>query len=366
MTIEVNENKGNQQLETKQVSARTDIAVKKSGRVSKRVNIRRVASEAGVSVSSVSHAFSGRRRISEPVRKRIFEVARELGYYPHRAAQSLARQKTMTIGVLIADMLDQWAPSIIHATEEYAKAIGYRLLLGLVEDNEEEAFDFVNNCIHGMADGIILNTYAGGEKLVKYILEHGYPVTTVLAEGSLYDSIRGTVIQHESCFRRLLEYLYSLGHREFGVLWYRGGYSTVMSFFEEKNIEITPDRIVMNVRKLEEAEAGAETLLKRCPEVTVVVCYNDVIAIGALRAATELGIKVPDSLSVVGRGGIRLSWLCSPALTTLQYPIAEMARESVRRLVNAINKGPELPVRVFPVELVTRDSSAPPPHRNTV
>lgn len=331
---------------------------------SARVTIADVAKRANVSISTVSHAYSNRRPISEAVKSRIFQVAEQLCYRPHSGAQALAKKKTMTIGVIARDMLDQWAAPLIQEIQQCADQYGYRISLGLTGDSTEKAQEYVNGCINGQADGIILLTYNVDEEMVQRIVDTGFPITTILAEKRIYDDIRQTIVKKTHAFRRMLDTLYALGHRTFGRLWFRGDsrYPVFEAFCQDMQIPFDSSYEVRDVRTMAEAEVAVQTLLRRRPDITALVCYNDILAIGALRAAVELGIKVPDQLSVVGNGDTELGRVCHPALTTLQYPIKDMCQEAILRLINKINQGPEMPIRTFPVELISRESTGPAPN----
>lgn len=325
----------------------------------KRATIVDVAREAGVSVSTVSHVFSAKRPISGNVKYRVLDISGRLNYRPNYSAQSLARKKTMKIGVLLRDMVDQYASLTIQSIENSVEKLGYQLLLGLAGDSDKKANDYVDGWLGGMVDGIILDTYTGGEKLVHVILEEGFPVATPMAEGGLYDRIRGTVLQTEDSCRRVLEYLYQLGHREFGVLWYRGGYYKLFhEFLEDKELYSGSEREVLDIRDMEEAEFAAVDLLKKCPDITALLCYNDTLAIGAVKAAKGLGIKMPEELSITGVGGLKLGEVTTPSITTIKYPLVDMCDFAVQKVINQINLLPPLPVRTFPTELIIRESTA--------
>jgi DNA-binding LacI/PurR family transcriptional regulator len=329
---------------------------------SKRATIVDVAKEAGVSVSTVSHVFSEKRPIGNAVKYRVLGISERLNYRPNHSAQSLARKKTMKIGVLLRDMIDQYASATIQAIEESVEKAGYNLLLGLAGDSEKKASDYINSWLGGMVDGIILDTYAGGQELVNQILEEDFPVSTPRAGGGVYDKIRGTVLQIDDSANRMLEYLYELGHREFGVLWYRGGYYSLLhKFLTDKGLYRGKEREISEIRTMEEAENAATELLRRCPEITTLLCYNDTQAIGAVKAAKRLGIKMPEELSITGVGGLKLGEISTPSITTIKYPLEEMCDFAVQKVINKINLLPLLPVRTFRTELIIRESTGKAP-----
>jgi DNA-binding LacI/PurR family transcriptional regulator len=114
------------------------------------------------------------------------------------------------------------------------------------------------------------------------------------------------------------------------------------------------EKEALDVRTMEEAEYAATELLRKSPDITVLVCYNDTLAIGATKAAKRLGIKVPDELSITGVGGIKIGEICSPSITTIKYPLVDMCDFAVQKVLNQVNLHPPLPVRTFPTELIFR------------
>jgi LacI family transcriptional regulator len=336
-----------------------------------RPSIAMVATAVGVSKSTVSHAFSGNRHISEPIKRRIFEVAKSLKYKPNFAAQALSSRKTMNVGILVREATDQYFPLHLQAMEAAAVARGYRLSVGLTGNDPKKIQTYLDGFVSGQADGVLVITGHVTDEMVVELVDQRYPVVVPQRSIPGYEELGCAQMDIEGVFRQLLDYLYDLGHREFGFI---GGtkkdvqnrYMQIHRFIEEKGLEFGTAREVLNIETLEAAEAAGYTLLKRCPQITALVCSNDVLGVGAMTAALGLGLKVPTDLTVTGFDDVPISRYCIPRLTTVRIPISDLARISMNNLLDRIEgKTPPAVVRL-PLELLIRGSSAPPKVRTGV
>ncbi len=327
-----------------------------------RSTISEVAKELGIAKSTVSHAFSGRRRISEPLKRRIFEVARRLDYRPHYAAQVLASRKTLNIGILVRQASDQYFPLHLQAIATAAAARGYRLSLGITGDDAAKMESYLNDFSNGQADGVLILTSSLADERIIELANRGYPVGTSLRIIPGYEELSGVLLNIEDVFRRLLEYLYSLGHREFGFLCgvpreVPERFRQMQMFVKEKRLTFSEQRMVTHLESIETGEPGASRLLTQCPQITALVCSNDALAVGAMMAAYEMGIRVPEQLTITGFDDVPISRSCIPRLTTIRMPIAEIATAAVNNLIDRIEgKRPGPMIRLTP-ELIIRGSS---------
>jgi LacI family transcriptional regulator len=332
-------------------------------------SIAMVATAVGVSKSTVSHAFTGNRRISEPIKRRIFEVAKSLKYKPNFAAQALSSRKTMNVGIMVREATDQYFSLHIQAMEAAAVARGYRLLVGLTGNDQKKVQTYLDGFISGQADGVLVITGHVTDEMVLELVDQHYPVVVPQRSIPGYDELSCVQMDIEGVFRQLLDYLYDLGHRQFGFIG--GGtkeigerYRQLHRFVEEKGLEFGITREVLDIETLEAAEAAGYTLLKRYPQITALVCSNDVLGVGAMTAALGLGLKVPTDLTVTGFDDVPISRYCIPRLTTVRIPISDLASISMNNLLDRI-EGKTSPALVrLPLELLIRGSSAPPKVRH--
>lgn len=329
-----------------------------------RPSIGTVAAVAGVSKSTVSHAFSGHRQISEPVKLRIFEAARLLKYKPHYAARALSSRRTMNVGVLVREATDQYFPLYMQAMEAAAVSRGYRLSVGFTGSDSCKMQMYLDGFVSGQADGLLVITGYVSDAMVLDLVDQNYPVVTPQREIPGHEDLACVQMDIAGAFRQLLDYLYDLGHRTFGFI---GGALTDVQnrhgefhrFLTERGLEFDASREVVNVETLEAAEASGHVLLKRHPQITAIVCSNDVQGVGVITAAAELGLKVPTDLTVTGFDDVPISRYCSPRLTTVRIPISELASASMNNLLDRIEGKSAAPMVRLPLELLIRGSSGP-------
>lgn len=318
-----------------------------------------VAAAAGVSRSTVSLAFSGRRPIRSATRQRIFKVTQALNYRPNRAAQTLRAGRTAAIGLLLHDMHDQWAGVLVEQIKACAAEMGYRLALWF---DSPSVRPFASGHVHGLCDGIILHSGPLSEVFLD-LARQGYPVGELFPSGISEHVVAGAALSEEAAYQRAVELLLQLGHREFGLVWLGkdNALDRLVQTLERQGCKVPPHRIITGARRREEGEQLTLQLLDRCPEITALCCYNDMVAIGATLAAARLSRRVPADLSVIGHGDTEWGAIWSPALTTIQYPVAMLCRETVCRLVSRIEGKPLSPPARAQANLIVRASTGPAP-----
>jgi len=318
-----------------------------------------VAAAVGLSRSTASLAFSGKRPINPATRKRIFNAARKLNYLPNRAAQSLRAGRTRTLGLFLHDMDDQWAQSVIAEVKAAAEELGYYLSIMLETKNLAHRG---TGYFQGLADGVILHTPSITDDL-KRSIDRGFPAAKLTESGDHPNIIAGARFSHEDVYRRLMDYLMQAGHRRFGFIWLSEDeiLKFVLEYLKRKSIPVSPVWILQDARTCEQGRAAFRELRRRGPECTAVICYNDQVAVGAMAAARDQGLKIPGDLSIAGNGDIESGRLWSPGLTTVQFPMRDVCRQTVRRLIDRIEGKPLLPPVHKTEELIIRESTGPAP-----
>jgi DNA-binding LacI/PurR family transcriptional regulator len=321
------------------------------------VTMAQVARKAGVSRSTVSLAFSERKPIDPGTRDRVRKIARTMNFFPNRAAQSLRAGKTRTLGLFLHDMDDQWSRVIIDEVKAAAEELGYYLSIMFETKtlaNRGESY------FQGLADGMILNSTVITDDL-KRSIEQGFPVAELMETSEYPNMVAGVRFSQEGAYRRLLDYLIQMGHRRFGIIWLGEDefFKFTLNYLKSNSIAVRSDHILQGARTCEQGQVSFRELHQRGPECTAVLCYNDQVAVGAMAAARELGLRIPGNISIMGNGDTEQGRIWSPSLTTLQYPIREICRETVRRLIDRIDGKPLLPPVWKTAELLIRESVGP-------
>ncbi|MFI5611493.1 LacI family DNA-binding transcriptional regulator [Amycolatopsis sp. NPDC051903] len=334
-----------------------------------RVTIRDVAARAGVSVATVSKVINQRYGVAADTFARVRAVIDELGYEASLVAQSLRNHKTNVIGILVAD-LEPFSTELLKGAADAIRGTGFELVVysagGRTGDPEGWERRYLSRLSGTLVDGAVLVTPAAE-------LE-GLPGTPVVAvdphtgrsplPAIVSDNLRGAQLA--------TEHLLALGHRRIALLAGRPdlqsaqlretGYRRALA---TAGVEVDETLVVAGDYDGELAAASARELLTRPDRPTAVFAANDTSAIATLEAASALGLRVPDDVSVVGFDNIPESALCTPPLTTVEQPIREMGHRAITVLIGLINGGTEErePV-VLDTKLVVRSSSAAPRARS--
>uniref|UniRef100_A0A831X1K2 LacI family transcriptional regulator n=2 Tax=Thermorudis TaxID=1649508 RepID=A0A831X1K2_9BACT len=343
---------------------------------SKHVTVRQVAREAGVSVATVSHYLNGRySEMSAATRERVQATIERLGYRPNELARSLARRRTATIGLIISSLTNSLYPLVILGAEAACRRAEYSLLLADAPDVESErrAVDLMRR---KQVDGLILFSISligiANEHLFRAQAE-GTPVVVINrdlpAEAPIsqiqFDNFRGAYLA--------TKHLIELGHRRiahithplnrFTAISRRAGYTAALA---EAGLEHDPSLVVSGDYSFESGYEATRSLLERQPSAVFV--GSDAMAAGALRALRDTGREVPRDLSLVAFGNPDYIRYSTPALTTVDLPIAEAGAIAVELLLERIGE-PEAPAqtRVLQPKLLIRETTAPPqPRRKEV
>src|SRR6266496_715834 len=342
-----------------------------------RVRLRDVAEHAGVSVGSASQAFGRPELVSDQVRERVLAAAKALGYSgPDPAARRLRTGRTGVIGLIFAERLgyqftDPAAPAFLRGVARGMQRAPLGLLLIPDSRYRDQAALTVREAA---VDGFIVYSAPRNDPRVETALARRLPVVTVDQPRETTTPFVG--IDDRAAARSAADHLRELGHERVGVL------SFVRALDPEERLVL--DISVERLKGYEEGLGGAwdESLVRICrPNAarparaaalellgersppTAILAMSDVLAIGALQAAAELRVSVPDELSLVGFDDSPAAGLATPPLTTVAQPHEEKGRLAAEWLLEAIEGGSDSQDRrraILPTELVVRESTAPP------
>lgn len=340
-----------------------------------RVRLRDVAEHAGVSVGSASQAFGRPELVSEQMRERVLAAAKALGYSgPDPAARRLRTGRTGVIGLIFAERLgyqftDPAAPAFLRGVARGMQRAPLGLLLIPDSRYRDQAALTVREAA---VDGFIVYSAPRSDPRVETALARRLPVVTVDQPRETTTPFVG--IDDRAAARSAADHLRKLGHKRVGVL------SFVRALDPEERLVL--DISVERLKGYEEGLGGAwdESLVRICrPNAarparaaalellgersppTAILAMSDVLAIGALQAAAELRVSVPDELSLVGFDDSPAASLATPPLTTVAQPHEEKGRLATKWLLEAIGNGEVGQKRraILPTELVVRESTAP-------
>ncbi len=333
----------------------------------KEIRIRDVAEAAGVSRAAVSLVMNnGNIRIGDEKRQAILDAAKKLGYRPNSSARRLATGKTDTIGLVFphnAEALSHYF--LFELTRNIAlsaKSHHYDLLLDFMNSDKLEA----NVIDSSRTDGMIVVLDRNQAPSQSEIMEAYYHPCMAIGGGFQEHPPQDYVdadIQRGSFMAT--SHLIELGHKTIAFLagvhspWKQKGYEEAL---KSAALPVMPELIMECKMCAGEIHELVKKLMQQKPVPTAVVVANDVLAIRVIKNLDELGIMVPNDISVVGFDDIEPAQLFSPTLTTVKMPIREMSEYAVSGLIHRIKDKDYDPIqKIQPTELVVRESSAPPP-----
>jgi DNA-binding LacI/PurR family transcriptional regulator len=341
--------------------------------------IRDVARESGYSASTVSIVLNSAplsRYIPEETKGRIQIAARRLGYRPNPLARSLRNQRSNIVGVMVFDITDPFCTPILRGLENALYQANY---LSLLADAHNEAHRFeryLEMLLDRRVEGLIViaNWLVTDIKVLADLTERQVP-TVIAGRAFEIENVNTVSVDNENGAALALEYLHRLGHRDIAFL--RGPktltssgqrWKGIRSFAQSVGLRLDAKRIKELPESLDpnsSFEAGGQLtteLLRGGTSFTALLAYDDVTALGAMRALKNKGLRVPEDCSVVGFDDVAQASLSLPSLTTVRQPMEAMGSMSVGMMLDAIkavDQKLDVPVvrRKIPAKLVVREST---------
>jgi DNA-binding LacI/PurR family transcriptional regulator len=334
--------------------------------------IRDVAQRAGVSTATVSRVLAGIGNPRPDTASAVMAAAQALDYRPSGVARSLRMRRTRTLGLIVTDIQNPFFPELVQAADLAARGLGYSILLGSAAYDEHRAMHYLDLMVDRRVDGMIIASSQLSDDSWRWLLGSPVPVVVVNAEPS---GLPVTVVtsDNEGGARMAAGHLVGLGHRRIACI--RGAESFTADVprvggfraaCREAGLPAADTPELRGDGQFEGGERATLEIMEHHPQVTAIACYNDMTAIGAMRALRAAGRRVPAELSVIGCDDIAAASWVVPALTTVAQQKAEMGRIAVERLANTLDDpehaaAPET-IRL-PMFLRERESTGPAPAR---
>ena len=328
--------------------------------------VKDIARLAGVSPTTVSWALNG-KRVSEESLRKVLEAARELNYHPKMSARSLRAGKVFSIGFYIVN------PSLDPRLNGYLFPMLAGISKVLAEDNYAMQFDIVTpdkldmlakKALEHSVDGMLVLPQFSGvtERLLKELPEK-FPVVYMQQDPAASPD-HCVVIDQAAGVELAIRHLYDLGHRAIGVIAGPAEHvdnvlrlRAVQAVFRDLGLSWREEWVAHGQFDMESGEVGMRRILEAPDRPTAVFCFNDYMAIGALRAAASAGLRVPDDISILGFDDTDVAEASTPALTTIQQPVFQQGQQAAAMLMRLI-KGEELPKQVERIRPVVIERSS--------
>lgn len=327
-------------------------------------SIEEVAREARVSITTVSHVFSGKRPVAADTRRRVLAAAQRLGYRPHRAARGLATGRTMTIGLhfpfgMDSFVLDPYFPALLEGLSAAAAEAGYGFLL--IGASQEARFPLRLALKQRRFDGVIMANPARDSPLIPVLLGHGTPLVTI---GRYLGSNQVPWVDSDQRggIAQVMAHLEEQGYERPAMISLRSTFSCDLDFEESFEKEVRArggEASIIRADDLTEEQGFllALRLLSQTPPPDAVVASADHLAAGALRAARELGLRVPRDLGITGIDDSALARHSHPPLTSVRVRPHLLGETAVESLLAIVERAEVPENRILPAELVPRAST---------
>ena len=343
------------------------------------VTMRDVAKATGISPATVSIVLNNAplaRYIAPGTRKKIEDTAKRLGYRPNAMARFLRSKRSQSIGVMLFDVTDPFCTPILRGIENALYPLGYLPIFADAHNQHERFERYLEMLLERHVDGLIVvaNWLFVDIHMLADLNKAEVPTVTIGWEIP-GNRVSFAMVDNEAGGRLAIEHLYQLGHRRIAII--RGPkrlidsaprWRGIQKFAHSMNLEIDPS-LVLQLPDVFDATASfeqgyrlTEELLRKKKKFTALLAFDDLTALGAIRALSKAGVSVPEQCSVIGFDDVPISGLSAPALTTVRQPLETMGGTAVNIVMEAIKASQEsrewsvVAQRLHP-ELVIRDST---------
>lgn len=328
------------------------------------VSLKELARHLDLSPSTVSVVLNNvpGRSISEATRARIREAAARLQYRPSLLARSLRQQQTQTIGVLLPEVGEGYHAQVLSGVANELERNQYSYLIAQHRHDPARVIEYCEMLVSRGAEGFIaIDTHLAHSLHV--------PVVAVAGHRRMVD-VSNVILNHDHAAMLTLRHLHELGHREIAVIkgqesssdtairW-KATVAAARSFHIDipKSLVVQLDR---DVTSPEIAYSQVQKLLRAGRRFTAIVCFNDIAALGAIRAIIDAGLRIPRDVSVVGFDDIAVAVFATPSITTIRQPLQQMGETAARILLDRLRnqRKHRAEIAVEP-ELMVRESTGP-------
>lgn len=324
-----------------------------------------VAKEAGVSVATVSRVINKNGRVSEESLERVNAAIAKLNYEPNVWGRRLRRKESRMILIFVPNIRNPYYASIVSGIEDVMRNNHYGTMLCITNSDKEKEKKFLELLKNGQADGAIMMTVEKQDSGISKIAKE-FPIVKCCeyCEG---EELGHVSIDNFTAARQVVQYLLSLGHEQIGFVGSvnrfisseqrQKGYESALS---EAGISVDSKYIAYADEdyNYQSGIRAAKELLEQEERPTAIFCISDVLALGAIRAASELGISVSKELSIVGFDDVEYATMFHPMLTTVSQPRYSLGKSSAELLIRQIETGEKGKAIYLEHKMILRDSTA--------
>ncbi len=333
----------------------------------KRVTVKQIADEIGMSMMTVSRALNENGNINKKTREKVLKTAKKLGYIPNFVAKSLVQQKTFTIGVIIPEITHSFFPEVIRGIEEVAYQSKYQIILAHSAEDQQKEKLAIRTLASKRVDGLLISTAQSVTEFDHYqeVVSHGLPLVSF--DRCVYDIGVSTVsIDDELSAEQITEHLIKIGYKKIahlaGPVTVSIGKKRLNGFkkaLKKNKLVLNEDFIIPSGFQEADGYNSMKKLLKlpKTKRPRGIVAVNDPAAFGAMKAILEEGYKIPEDFALVGFSDDIRAELMEVPLTTIRQPAYELGRIATQKLIAHIENSKEkVEEIILPTEIVVRSS----------
>jgi LacI family transcriptional regulator len=326
--------------------------------------IKDVAKLANVSIATVSRIINNQTGYSEKTKKKVLEAIEELGYEPNAVARGLINKRTHTIGVLFPKLSSTLVTDLLSGIEKATHDAGSSVIVCHTESNGEKTMKYLQLLNEKRIDGIIFTSAPLLEEYYQYIKKMNVPMVLLSTETYAHPVPYVKVNDRHAAYTAT-QFLINKGHKKIGMI--SGNKDDIISgkpridgyisALQDHNLPIDEKKIIFNRGfSFHDGMESLKILLKQAPDLTAVFAASDELAIGAISSAYQLGIKVPDELSIIGYDNLSIAEMSVPPLTTVAQPLTEMGEMAANMLFEMLDSDKLIESRIMPHKIVERKS----------
>lgn len=322
---------------------------------------------AGVSAKTVSRVLNDEPHVSAAVKQRVRAAADALDYHPNVFAQALVRRKSHMIGLVYENPSPSYVVELQKGVLERLTNERYRLVVIPIRSVQENAAEVVGLLRSAALDGVVLAPPASDHPLILNQLKEARIRCARIAPTRMIEAAPSNLVDDVAAAREIAAYVIGLGHREIAII--RGdpthpstearmlGY---MQAFHQAGLELRFDRIEPGMFTFDSGLAAGRNIFARPDRPTAILAQNDDMAVGAMMAAREIGLSIPERLSIVGFDDSEVSRITWPRLTTVRQPVFEMAVAATEMVIAQLEDNEPVARLMHRHTLLIRESAAPP------
>ncbi len=336
-----------------------------------RVTISEVARLAQVSVGTVSNVLNNPTAVAPATRTRVLEAIDQTGFVRSKAAHQLRVGKSLTVGIVVLDIVNPFFAEMVRGAEHVLRDKGYVLMVCSSDESTELERQYLRVLEEHRVDGLLITPAEGDLAQLSVLAQRGIPTVLLDCHGEA-NSLCSATVDDVRGGELAASHLFGLGHKTIAFV---NGPTSIRQCADRREgarkalrrarrrSEATLGEITVSALAVDHGERAVAAILAATPRPTAVMCANDLLALGVLRGLAEIGISVPDEIAVVGYDDVTFASMLSPALTSVRQPKYELGATAAQLLLEeALGSEHEHRSVRFEPELIVRASSGGPRH----